>query len=175
MTVRRSVWTLGDAFVNIYLETESGTITGIGAQKDLAQIQANPTEPYNFDPILRHCYLESVNISTETAIVRRAVTGRGRRKITTPAGSYDNVNCGIENMMISKDAEYNVDQIFNPNQNLRIHFMLYNLEYTNDGGPGEQKNDQFYLTKCKASSFKITGRMPEVITANASFEAEQLV
>lgn len=172
MSTRKTVWTLADAYVNIYLETASGTVTGVGTPKTPQEIAANPTEPYNFHPIFRHCFLESANVTAETPIVRRAVSGRGRRKITAPAGAYDNVNCAMENLLLSKDDEYNTTQIFNPRQHLRIHFMFYKMEYTD---VGELTNDPFYLTLAKATNFKITGRMPEVITANASFEAEQLV
>lgn len=154
---QRSVWTLGEADITVYAEDGNG---------NLVLVDGQPV------PLVQYCFVEDMTIRASTEIKRRAVTGRGARMITTPSGSYDDCSAMIEHMFFRKATEINLTNIFNPGASLRLVISFFKLIYTNVA-PFE--NDTIYLSCCKAKSFEITGKQPEIVMATANFEAELVV
>ncbi len=144
----RRVWTQGDANIYIYREDEDG-------------------ELISEEQILEYCYGEGVTLSISADIKRRAVTGRGRRKIIVPSCGYDTISLSIEHFFFDKKLEY--DPIFLPHNQLRIKVEFYELTYQ------EVENDIFILSFAFPVSFSINGNNAGEMNATATFEAEKLL
>ena len=151
-SVKRHVWTLGDGNLYVYQENGSGSLVGS-------------------DPLFEYCYLEGVTISCKTVLQRRAITGRGRRKLVNPSNGFDEVRLVCEHIFFRKATELDLTNVFTKGKWLRLTLPLEDFGYTNVA-PFE--NDTMTLSYCRASDFQITGREVDVIIATATFEAEML-
>jgi hypothetical protein len=149
--VERSTWVFGNAEVWIFSENSSGVY---GSK------------------VTEYCFLKGVQLSASLPIVRRAVTGRGRRRLLPLSGSYEDVNMQVDHMMFRLATEYDTSDVFNPLKQLRVVLRFFNLIYTN-AAPFE--NDQLELSFARATQFSISGQENESINAKASFEAELLL
>ena len=149
--MERSVWVFDQAQVWIFAENSSGVY---GAN------------------LLQYCYFTGVSLSASTPVVRRAVTGRNRRKLLNLASSFEDVNMQVDHMLYRAALEYDKTNIFNAEKQLRIVLQMYELTYTN-AAPFE--NDQFELSFAKATQFSISGQSGDEVTAKANFEAEILL
>jgi hypothetical protein len=156
----RHVWVQGDANVKVFKEDATGALV------DFITGDAAGEEP---DPIFTYCYCEGIRISASTAITRRAVTGRGRRKITTPAGTFDDVSIDVDHMFFRKAVELNLTDVFNITKQLRLVVEFTDVEYN---GIAPLENDTVSLSFAFAQNFAITGRGADVVEAAAHFEAE---
>lgn len=165
MSIQRHVWMQGDADVKVYAENVSGGIV------DFITGETPPfgEEP---DPIFTYCYWEGVRISSSTTVTRRAVTGRGRRKIVTPAGVFDDVSVDVDHMFFRKAVEFDLQNVFNPHTRLRLALQFTDIAY-NDIAPLE--NDLIQASFAKAQNFSINARDNEVVDASAHFEAELIL
>lgn len=151
--MQRTVWVFGDAKIKIYEETENGTL-------------------YNPEvPLLEYCYLQGFSLNASASFARRAVTGRGRRKIVM-LSDFENITLSCSHLFFDKDTEFNTDSIFNPDKQLRILVECSKVEYS---GIPPFNNDIFALSHARATAFSQTGQDDQNIQATANFEAELFV
>lgn len=151
MSVTRHVWTAGFGQAKIYTEAANGT-------------------PTPSTPVIEHCYVETVQFSTSTDIAKRAVTGRGRRKIIPISGSYDDVQISIAHLAFKKSTEFDLINIFNPHQQLRFEYELSDIFY--DGVTLE--NDAYIASFARALSYSVNSSDNEEIDISVLLEAEIL-
>ena len=161
--MQRMVWTILQGDVKIFSEDSSGN------KVDYLTGDHTGEEP---DPIFTYCYLEGVQISIGTEVKRRAVTGRGRRKLINQSGVFDEITIEVEHMFFRKSTEFNIADVFNPTKQLRLEFNLDELTYS---GNTPFENDSFGFSFCRTKSFKLTGSNGDVMKATASFVAELVV
>lgn len=157
----REVWTLADADVSVYQEDSNGNLTDF-------ELVGGLDVP---KPIFTYCFLESAEISAGTPTIRRAVTGRGRRKILRPANYFDDVKMTVDNLFLRKSQEIDFTKVFNVTKQLRLALKFDRL--TNSGvAPFE--NDTLTLSFCFATSIVIKGQQADIVNLSATFEAEKL-
>ena len=154
MPVSRTVWVFGDAKIKIYEEVEN---TGL---------LYNPAVP-----LLEYCFARSVSLSASASFVRRAITGRGRRKIVM-ISDYEDIKFSCQHLFFDKNTEINFDSIFNSNKQLRVILEFSKVEYS---GIEPLNNDIFAMSFARATNFTIAGEDDQNIIATANFEAEVFV
>lgn len=169
MTAQRQVWTSAFADVQIFLENASGTVL------DTNTLEADPSFDPNdqnrdYDPVLSYCYLQNASMTSSAEIMRRAVTGRARRKLTIR--EFDDCKVDCECMFFHKSDEINFNQIFNRRQRLRLVLRLINPSYSGDA---PYTNDTMQMKRSLASSFGVSERDNDVLMCNASFEGEEVI
>lgn len=152
--MQRTVWVFGDAKIKIYEEVI-----------DVGTLYAPDV------PLLEYCYAQGATLNANAAYARRAVTGRGRRKLV-PLSDFENITFSCPHLLFDKETEINFDSIFNTNKQLRLILEFSKIEYS---GIPPFTNDIFTLSFCRATGFSISGQDDENIIGTANFEAELLL
>lgn len=164
--MERHVWSLAEAEVEVYREQPSVADPKIGE----IVLVGNPPEP--MEPIFPYCILQGATLICGTQLVRRAVTGRGRRKIVNPAMAFDEITLTINHLYFRKAAELDTTILFSPRSQLRL--VLSNVDWLySDDFPFE--NDRFTLSFVFAQSFQITGQQADVMEGTGTFLAELII
>lgn len=148
----RHVWTGLDATISIYQNEIAAGPSGGGSSGDL---------------IMSYCFWEDFTISGTLTQKRRLVTARARPKIVNHMWEYTaKVGC----MYFRKIDEIALVSIFSRQQALRVEILLDDPIYS---GEFPLENDPHVLKTAYGNSFAITGREDDIITASASFTAEE--
>jgi len=168
MPVSRHVWTFAEAEVEIYLERPSAD-PKIGEVINSAGTVIDPAVVPGVTP---YCFMESGNLNVATQLVRRGVTGRGRRKIVHPASAFDEIQLTVGHLYFKKTAEFDAIALFKPRRQLRLYFRNVDWLYS---GVAPLENDIFTLSFAFAQSFELSGQEADVMEGRAVFQAELLL
>lgn len=163
----RKVWHANFVDLQIYKEDANGVVLN-GA---IPVADFNPFLP-DFLPLLTYCYLQNATLSVGlSSVERRPITGRSHRLLTI--GEFDDCSLECEHFFFRKAEEINLQVIFNRRQRLRLVCKLVNPEYGEGIAPLE--NDICQLTRAFGTQFQITVPENEIVSAQASFQAEEFL
>ena len=148
--------TFPEADVKIFREDADGNIVDLDGE-------GNPS------PLLTYCFAEGITISSKAAFQRRAVTGRGRRKIIPRSGSYDEVTINVNYLYTSRTTEYNIVDIFNSFERIQVWFHF------NDVSLLPEEADIWKFSATVAPSYGLSGQGQDSILTAVAFEAERIL
>jgi len=160
--VERKVWVFAEADLWIFREDALGNVINF----DGASVSDYPL------PLFPYCYAENLTLTASQPTARRAVTGRCRRKLVSLSQHFEEVELKIGTLFQRKATQFNTNDIYNTNMQLRLVVKFYKMEYTNSA-PFE--NDQFDISFAKAKTFSLSGSQAEPVSADSNFEAELIL
>ncbi len=151
------VWPHEYVDVLIYLEDANGNVID---SIDFT-VDSNPIPTCT--PVLQYCYMQGVDMQGTAAFDRKAVTGRGRRKLIPRSGGFDDCSGSVEILSFRKSETYRPQDIFNNFRSLRFvmrceDFPLTKLCYILEGA--------------RSNNFQIRSSEGSDVTASLSFLAE---
>lgn len=118
------------------------------------------------DPVVNYCYIRNVTIESKGTYSRRAVTGRGRRKIVRRSGTNDEVSISSNHLVFRKSESWKPATIFNNWTMLYLVLLL-------DDFPNRQTI--FSVKRCRAEAFSIQSEDENEIVASINFIGEELI
>lgn len=118
------------------------------------------------DPIVQYCYMRNVTIQAKAAFARRAVTGRGRRKIVRRSGTYDEVTITTNHLVFRKSETWKPDTVFNNWTPLYLVLLLTDFPW---------RESSFSVKRCFSEDFTIQSEDAAEVIASVNFMGEELV
>jgi hypothetical protein len=122
------------------------------------------------DPILTYCYAEGIAITSSKVLQRRAVPGRGHRRIIRRAAQYDDWVIVARHIWTKRTEEHNTQDIFQTKKHrLQLWFDFNDVSLT------AEEKEIWKFSGVKVSDFGLSGAGAESMEGSATFWAEQLL
>lgn len=122
------------------------------------------------DPVLTYCYAEGISITSDRAMQRRAIPGRGHRRLIRRAAQFDDWTINVRHLWTRRSEEHDTEFIFKPYKHrLQVWFDFNDILLT------DEEKEIWKFSGVKASTFGFAGAGAESMEGSVTFLAEQLL